>query len=40
MVLNMSDDEDVDFGPQGIQHPDDADDMELTSDSDNEVEQV
>lgn len=40
MALNMSDDEDIDFGRQHFQHPDDADDMDLMSESDGEAEQV
>ena len=33
MALNMSDDEDVDFRRQHFQHPDDAEDIDLVSDS-------
>ena len=40
MALNMSDDEDIDCGRQHFQHPDDADDMDLMSESDGEAEQV
>lgn len=39
MALHMSDDEDVDFRRQYFQHPDDAD-IDATSDSDGEAEQV
>ena len=40
MALNMSDDEDIDFRRQHFQHPDDADDIDLISESDGEAEQV
>lgn len=40
MALNMSDDEEIDFQRQHFQHPDDADDMDINSDSDGDAEQV
>ncbi len=40
MALNMRDDEDIDFWRQRFQHPDDADDMDINSDSDGDAEQV
>ena len=39
-MVVVSDDEDIDFQRQHFQHPDDADDMDLTSDSDGEADQV